>query len=62
VNAAAPPDVDPVVTSVALVAMIERCNYYVVTQQVRVKRAAMIDTLATVTHQALFGTPVPASR
>jgi hypothetical protein len=27
-----------------------------------VKRAAMIDTLATVTHQALFGTPVPASR
>jgi AcrR family transcriptional regulator len=62
VNAAAPPDVDPVVTSVALVAMIERANYYVVTRQVKVSQAAMIDTLATVTHQALFGTPVPASR
>jgi AcrR family transcriptional regulator len=60
VRRAAPVGVDPVVTSVALVAMIERCNYYVVAGQVPVERAAMIDTLATVTHAALFGSPVPA--
>ncbi len=59
---AAPVGVDPVVTSLALVAMIERCNYYVLSHQVQVGRDTMIDTLATVTHAALFGAPVPASR
>jgi AcrR family transcriptional regulator len=62
VRRAAPAGVDPVVTSVALVAMIERCNYYVLARQVQVDRAAMIETLATVTHAALFGSPVPAIR
>ena len=52
---AAPVDLDPVVTSIALVAMIERCNYYVLSNQVEIGRDAMIDTLATVTHAALFG-------
>jgi len=42
--------------------MIERCNYYVLSRQVQVARETMIDTLATVTHAALFGAPVPASR
>jgi AcrR family transcriptional regulator len=61
VRRAAPVGVDPVVTSVALVAMIERCNYYVLARQVQVDRDAMIETLAIVTHAALFGTPVPAA-
>src|SRR6476646_9581694 len=59
---AAPADGDPVVASLALVAMIERCNYYVLSRQVQVARETMIDALATVTHAALFGAPVPASR
>ena len=62
VRRAAPVDLDPVVASIALVAMIERCNYYVLSHQVQIGREAMIDTLATVTHAALFGAPVPASR
>jgi AcrR family transcriptional regulator len=60
VRSAAPADLDPVVTSIALVAMIERCNYYVLSDQVQITRDAMIDTLAAVTHAALFGTPVEA--
>jgi AcrR family transcriptional regulator len=62
VRQAAPVDLDPVVTSIALVAMIERCNYYVLSNQVQISREKMIDTLATVTHAALFGAPVPATR
>jgi AcrR family transcriptional regulator len=58
---AAPSDVDPVVASLALVAMIERCNYYVLSNQVQVGRETMIDSLARVTHAALFGAPVPAA-
>ncbi|MGZ4799288.1 MAG: TetR/AcrR family transcriptional regulator [Acidimicrobiia bacterium] len=59
VRRAAPADLDPVVTSIALVAMIERCNYYVLSNQVQIGRDAMIETLASVTHAALFGAPVP---
>src|SRR6476660_5111608 len=55
VRRAAPVDLDPVVASIALVAMIERCNYYVLSDQVEISREAMIDTLAAVTHAALFG-------
>jgi AcrR family transcriptional regulator len=62
VRQAAPVDLDPVVASIALVAMIERCNYYVLSNQVQISREKMIDTLATVTHAALFGAPVPATR
>lgn len=62
VRGAAPVDVDPVVASIALVAMIERCNYYVLSKQVEIGREAMIETLATVTHAALFGAPVRVSR
>jgi len=57
VRTAAPADLDPVVTSIALVAMIERCNYYVLSDQVEITREAMIDTLAAVTRSALFGAP-----
>ncbi len=51
----APADLDPAVASLALVAMLERLNYYVLSRQVRVDRDAMIDTLARVMHAALFG-------
>ena len=52
---AAPVGIDPQVASLALVAMIERLNYYAMTRQVRVERDAMIETLATVTHAAICG-------
>jgi AcrR family transcriptional regulator len=50
-----PPGIDPQVASLALVAMIERLNYYAMTSQVRLDRDAMIDTLASVTHAAICG-------
>jgi len=55
IREAAPDDLDPVVTAIALVAMIERCNYYVLSKQVQMSREAMIETLAAVTHASLFG-------
>lgn len=56
----APPGIDPRVAAIALVAMIERLNYYVITGQVGLDDAAMVETLATVMHRSLFGTAVPA--
>jgi AcrR family transcriptional regulator len=50
-----PDGIDPQVAALALVAMIERLNYYAMTRQVRVARDAMIDTLASVTHGAICG-------
>jgi AcrR family transcriptional regulator len=58
---AAPIDIDPLVASIAIVAMVERCNYYVLSKQVDITRDAMIDTLASVTHAALFGAAVRTS-
>ncbi len=55
---AAPADLDAGIASLALVAMLERLNYYVLAQQVRVDESAMIDTLARVVHGALFGPEV----
>jgi AcrR family transcriptional regulator len=55
IAAAAPPRLDPVITALALVAMLERLNYYALSDQVRVARPKMVDTLARVTHAALFG-------
>ena len=52
---AAPPDLDPTVAALALVAMLERLNFYVLTGQVPIERDAMIDTLTRVTHASLFG-------
>jgi AcrR family transcriptional regulator len=54
IRAANPPDLDPVVAALAIVAMLERLNYYVLARQVRVSRAQMVETLARVTHAALF--------
>jgi len=48
-------DVDPQIAALALVAMIERFNYYVLARQIDVDRDDMLDTLAAVTHAGLFG-------
>jgi len=50
-----PDRVDPQIAALALVAMLERMNYYVLSKQVRVSRATMIDTLTNVMHASLFG-------
>ncbi len=49
------PDVNPQIAALAVVAMIERFNYYVLSRQIEVSREEMLDTLATVTHAGLFG-------
>jgi AcrR family transcriptional regulator len=54
----APPGVDPGVTALAVVAMLERLHYYVLTKQVRIDRDVLIDTLARVVHDALFDASV----
>jgi AcrR family transcriptional regulator len=55
---AAPPDLDPVIAALALVAMFERLNYYALAGQVRAERSDIVDTLALVTQRALFGSAV----
>jgi AcrR family transcriptional regulator len=55
ISKACPPDVDPAVTAIALVAMIERFNYYVISRQVKVTRDQMLDTLTRAVHDSLFG-------
>jgi AcrR family transcriptional regulator len=51
----AAPDVDPQVAALALVAMIERNNYYVLSGQLREGREQMLDTLAAVTRATVYG-------
>ena len=48
--------IDPVVAALALVAMIERANYYVLTGQIPAPDGTLPATLARVTHGAIFGT------
>lgn len=48
-------DIDPQIAAMAVVAMIERFNYYLLARQVDVSREAMLDTLAAVTHAGVFG-------
>jgi AcrR family transcriptional regulator len=55
IRRSASPDVNPQIAALAVVAMIERFNYYVLSRQVEVSRDEMLDTLATVTHAGLFG-------
>ena len=49
------PDINAQIAALAVVAMIERFSYYVLSRQVDVKCDEMLDTLATVTHAGLFG-------
>jgi AcrR family transcriptional regulator len=51
----APPDIDPTIAAVALVAMFERLNYYALAGQVRAQRDEIVTTLARVTQRAVFG-------
>jgi AcrR family transcriptional regulator len=47
--------IDPAIATVALVAMVERFNYFVLSEQVDAHRDEMLDTLASVMHAGLFG-------
>src|SRR6478735_8779473 len=47
--------IDPVMAALALVAMIERANYYVLTAQAPAPDGMLPSTLARVTHGAIFG-------
>jgi AcrR family transcriptional regulator len=51
----APPDLDPETAAIALVAMLERLNYYAITRQVKLSRADIVETLTRVAHVAIFG-------
>jgi len=55
ITEADPPDLDPFVAALALVAMTERLNYYALTEQVDLDREAMVETLSAVTQRSLFG-------
>jgi AcrR family transcriptional regulator len=48
-------DVDPQIAALAMVAMIERFNYYLLTRQTQVGREQMLATLTTIAHIGLFG-------
>ncbi|MBK5289478.1 MAG: TetR/AcrR family transcriptional regulator [Acidimicrobiia bacterium] len=52
-------DLDPAVAALALVAMIERANYYEITGQVE-RHSSAAPILARITHDALFGTAARA--
>jgi AcrR family transcriptional regulator len=62
IREAAPAGVDPQIAALALVAMLERLNYYVLSAQVAVDRDRMVDTLARVTQAALFSSDDHAAR
>jgi AcrR family transcriptional regulator len=47
--------VDPQIAALAMVAMIERSNYYLLSRQAPVSRDQMLDTLTTIAHIGLFG-------
>jgi AcrR family transcriptional regulator len=47
--------IDPTIATLALVAMVERFNYFVISEQVDAHRDEMLDTLAAVVHHGLFG-------
>jgi AcrR family transcriptional regulator len=51
----APPDLDPRIATLVLVAMLERLNYYALTDQVHIEPDVIAETLARVTHASLFG-------
>jgi AcrR family transcriptional regulator len=46
--------VDPTIASLAVIAMIERFNYFVLSDQVDANRDELLDTLAAVVFDALF--------
>ena len=55
VGEVAPPDLDPAIATLVIVAMLERLNYYALTNQVPIEPDVIAETLARVTHAAIFG-------
>ena len=53
---------DPAVASMAVVAMVERVNYYLLSGQIETPTDEVVDLLAGVTYAGLFGGPVPRLR
>ncbi|MGH2829833.1 MAG: TetR/AcrR family transcriptional regulator [Steroidobacteraceae bacterium] len=49
--------VDPGIAATALVAMLERLSYYWFVRGATLKRADVLDTVAAIWHQAIFGRP-----
>ena len=54
IAASTTPGIDPQVGAMALVAMLERLHYYLISRQVDIERDEMLDTLATMVHVGLF--------
>ena len=54
--------VDPTVSTMAVVAMVERFNYYLLSGQIDAPTDSVVDLLAEVTYAGLFGGPVPRLR
>lgn len=46
---------DPDAAALAVLAMLERTHYYVISRRVPVARTAMLDTLARIVHVGVFG-------
>jgi hypothetical protein len=46
---------DPDAAALAVLAMLERTHYYVISRRVPVPRTAMLDTLARIIHVGVFG-------
>jgi AcrR family transcriptional regulator len=57
IRASAPPGIDANVAALALVALLERFNYYVLSAQVDVSRDEMVTTLTRVVHATLAPAP-----
>jgi AcrR family transcriptional regulator len=60
IRAARPAGISAAVAALAVVAMVERFNYYVLSRQVKVDRDDMLDTLAVVIHRGVFNGQGPA--
>jgi len=56
ISGSLPEGLNPAIAALALVAMLERMNYYVLSNQVQVSRTKMIDTLTDVISASLYGT------
>jgi AcrR family transcriptional regulator len=56
------PGVDPTVASMAVVAMVERFTYYLLSGQLSASNEEVVELLADVTYAGLFGGPVPRLR
>ncbi len=61
IRAAGPEGISAPIAALAVVAMVERFNYYVLSRQVKVDRDDMLDTLAVVIHRGVFNGQGPAT-